>query len=268
MYKRQGLFTNKRTFQKRILGLVSYLGDKQELMPSIASQEVIEVEMSDFQLPIYAQARLSELSEVKQNAKRAKARAANKIYEDTNSTYRIFSRAFCNFVFPNDKLPNGVVLKRPYPNNAGLEDSIHDTNIGNKKILLNEDGLDAPSREELETNPDGLYDDSDFANNLDTNEETYAKRIDDALKLLKEHASKYLSRDGLLKYSPKFLKILDVIDETSNDPEKDGLHLIYSQFRTIEGIGVFKLVLEENGFAELKLKKNASGVYELSLIHI
>tara|TARA_A100001015_G_scaffold215889_1_gene242417 strand:- start:378 stop:3719 length:3342 start_codon:yes stop_codon:yes gene_type:complete len=261
----KGLFTNKRTFQKRILGLVSYLGDKQELMPSIASQEVIEVEMSDFQLPIYAQARLSELSEVKQNAKRAKARAANKIYEDTNSTYRIFSRAFCNFVFPNDKLPNGVVLKRPYPNNAGLEDSIHDTNIGNKKILLNEDGLDAPSREELETNPDGLYDDSDFANNLDTNEETYAKRIDDALKLLKEHASKYLSRDGLLKYSPKFLKILDVIDETSNDPEKDGLHLIYSQFRTIEGIGVFKLVLEENGFAELKLKKNASGVYELNI---
>ena len=131
----KGLFTNKRTFQKRILGLVSYLGDKQELMPSIASQEVIEVEMSDFQLPIYAQARLSELSEVKQNAKRAKARAANKIYEDTNSTYRIFSRAFCNFVFPNDKLPNGVVLKRPYPNNAGLEDSIHDTNIGNKKIV-------------------------------------------------------------------------------------------------------------------------------------
>ena len=35
----------------------------------------------------------------------------------------------------------------------------------------------------------------------------------------------------------------------------DGLHLIYSQFRTIEGIGVFSMVLEANGYHRFKLKK-------------
>ena len=34
--------------------------------------------------------------------------------------------------------------------------------------------------------------------------------------------------------------------ENIEDPKNSGLHLIYSQFRTLEGIGVFKLVLEEN----------------------
>ena len=36
-----------------------------------------------------------------------------------------------------------------------------------------------------------------------------------------------------------------------------GLHLIYTQFRTIEGIGMLKLVLEHNGFTQFKLKKES-----------
>ena len=34
------------------------------------------------------------------------------------------------------------------------------------------------------------------------------------------------------------------------DPTHKGLHLVYSQFRTLEGIGIFKLVLLANGFVE------------------
>jgi hypothetical protein len=45
----------------------------------------------------------------------------------------------------------------------------------------------------------------------------------------------------------------------------DGLHLIYSQFRTIEGIGVFSMVLEANGYHRFKLKKNASHEWELDM---
>ena len=43
-----------------------------------------------------------------------------------------------------------------------------------------------------------------------------------------------------------------------------GSHLLYSQFRTLEGIGIFKLVLEANGFAEFKLKKEG-GVYVIDI---
>ena len=34
--------------------------------------------------------------------------------------------------------------------------------------------------------------------------------------------------------------------------------MIYSQFRTIEGIGILKLILEANGYAEFKIKKDVS----------
>ena len=43
----------------------------------------------------------------------------------------------------------------------------------------------------------------------------------------------------------------------NNIEENKGLHLIYSQFRTLEGIGIFQLVLEANGFAQFKIAKNA-----------
>jgi hypothetical protein len=53
--------------------------------------------------------------------------------------------------------------------------------------------------------------------------------------------------------------------ENIQDEEHAGLHLVYSQFRTLEGIGIFKLVLEQNGFAQFKIKKNASGIWELDI---
>jgi hypothetical protein len=49
------------------------------------------------------------------------------------------------------------------------------------------------------------------------------------------------------------------------DPEYEGLHLVYSQFRTLEGLGIFSLVLEKNGFAEFKIKKTPAGVWEINI---
>jgi hypothetical protein len=49
-------------------------------------------------------------------------------------------------------------------------------------------------------------------------------------------------------------------------PENMGLHMIYSQFRTLEGIGIFSLILEANGFSRFKIKKDVStGVWELDM---
>ena len=79
----------------------------------------------------------------------------------------------------------------------------------------------------------------------------YPKRILRALAALKTAEEEYLSPEGLRKYSPKFLKILENLKEKDNE----GLHLIYSQFRTLEGIGILKLVLEANGYAEFKIRK-------------
>jgi hypothetical protein len=76
----------------------------------------------------------------------------------------------------------------------------------------------------------------------------------------KSPEEQYLSEEKLEIYSPKFLKIIQNILDDANR----GLHLVYSQFRTIEGIGILRLALKANGFAEMRLKKmDSTGMWEL-----
>ena len=44
--------------------------------------------------------------------------------------------------------------------------------------------------------------------------------------------------------------------ENVQDASHVGLHLIYSQFRTLEGIGILSLILKANGFAEFKIRQD------------
>ena len=53
--------------------------------------------------------------------------------------------------------------------------------------------------------------------------------------------------------------------ENLKDPDFRGLHLIYTQFRTIEGIGVLKLILEANGFTQFKIKKDEAEIWRLAI---
>jgi hypothetical protein len=90
---------------------------------------------------------------------------------------------------------------------------------------------------------------------------TYKKRIDDAIKFIEEHSDDFLTPEALEKYSPKFLHMLEIINDSNNI----GLHLVYSQFRTLEGIGIFSLVLEKNGFARFKITKTAGNTWEIDI---
>ena len=78
----------------------------------------------------------------------------------------------------------------------------------------------------------------------------YTEEIRAALDYLQSN-SEILLPSGLATYSPKFLEILYNL----MNPDHVGLHLIYTQFRTLEGIGILKLVLEANGFAHFKIAK-------------
>jgi hypothetical protein len=69
--------------------------------------------------------------------------------------------------------------------------------------------------------------------------------------MLEKNNDKYLTPEALQKYSPKFLHILENIQ----DEQHSGIHLIYSQFRALEGVGILKLILEANGFTQFKIKK-------------
>ena len=205
----------KTLFQKRIMGLTSYFPDLTQLMPrfnKLTDIHVIKIPMSDYQLSQYEEIRQEER---KQSKPKKKKKNINNLYKESTSTYRIFSRAACNFVFPEGK--------RPKPNN---------------KFAQNE------------TDIDNNNDETSSDNN-------YNEQLVSALKLLEDNGREFLSDVGLQKYSPKFLNIL----ENLQDPKYKGLHLIYSQFRTLEGIGILRLVLLYNGFKEFKLKKDQNGLW-------
>jgi len=89
----------------------------------------------------------------------------------------------------------------------------------------------------------------------------YKTAIAQAYAVIKKYKSDFLSPEKLEIYSPKFLKMLQNIE----DPEHRGLHLVYSQFRSMEGIGIFSLVLEANGFAHFKIKKTGIDSWELNM---
>ena len=258
---------NQNMFRMRILGLTSYFRSAQEqLMPRFNKLneddfKVIEIPMSDFQFGVYEEARAQERKledkNKKNQAKKPKAGAdSDDVYSDTVSTYRIFSRAFCNFVFPKPD------IKRPMPNNnQTIESNLKEIENADK---LTEDIIEVVKPEEKVENIDGKYEADDITNLKQqgiTGDSSYQKRLEEALNLLEINSNKYLSKQALLTYSPKYLNILENIV----DSDHEGIHLLYSQFKTLEGIGIFKLVLKENNFAEFKIKKNSKGEYVLNV---
>jgi hypothetical protein len=105
-----GNIKNDNLFKRRILGLTSYFRSAQEqLMPEFNKDtdfKVIKIPMSDFQFGVYEQARIQERKIAKAAAKKKLKQVATDVYKDTVSSYRIFSRAFCNFVFPENRRPS------------------------------------------------------------------------------------------------------------------------------------------------------------------
>lgn len=251
-----GTIKNQDLFKRRILGLVSYFSDIEKLMPrynKIRDFKIIRIPMSDYQFLIYENARSKEREEEIRNA--IKSKKKNDIYDETlSSTYRIFSRLFCNFVFPE-------TIGRPFPVSGRNKDEELDMAIQKE---INEDDIEAyNARERIENDVNGIYeaDDEQRINISERIDTSYAQRIDEALNAIWVNKDTILSQEALQNYSPKFLSMIDKISDT----EKRGLHLVYSQFRSVEGIGIFKMVLEYNGYAQFKIRKNESGIWEINI---
>jgi len=251
-----GEIKNINLFQRRILGLTSYFRSAQEqLLPSFVKTDsgelyhVVKSPMSPHQFGIYEKIRKEEADRESKNKKRKlKAKTKEELYE-ISSTYRIFSRAACNFTFP-------VSIDRPVPNVK--ENSEISENLFDAVPLAERKFTDAYASVDDEENKE--EDEEEIA---PAEESKYEGRIQKALEdvsVIDEETkkSKYLNKDALGVYSPKFKEVL----ENLLDEENEGLHLLYSHFRTIEGIGILKLILQANGFAEFKIKKNGS-VWEI-----
>ena len=385
---------NTNAMKRRILGLSSYFRSAQEkLLPRFTKTmgldyHLVKIPMSDFQFGVYEKARAGEREIEKQGRKKqnndnANAQKMNELYEKNTSTYRIFSRLYCNYVMPNRPMPteeernerakkkrDKIELallekereknkintvggadnistshklfdnidsdeqsydnidsdKQSYDNidsdndvDSGVDNdvlansrktsidyflkqkqnqktisssssplriipkkiTIKETNATTSKKYTNTDiepnhevvkeeeemkeeeekdkteekqileqAKDTENDEELEAEKENEVEGDEILEKMGG--QLYKEQIENALKYMEQNANEFLSKEALITYSPKFLNILENIQ----DPEHTGLHLVYSQFRTLEGLGIFSLVLDANGFTRFKLSKN------------
>ena len=133
---------HKLYFQKKIVGMTSYLGDKKELMPDIIipsyssnsktqykdeEMHIISLPMNENILRQYSERRALERSIDLNNKKRNKS-----TNDKTVSSYRM-PRSVCNFIFPNE-------ITRPIPNNK-LDKMNENLEVMEDKELRLNDGL-------------------------------------------------------------------------------------------------------------------------------
>jgi hypothetical protein len=237
---------NVNGLQRRILGLSSYFKSAQEdLLPKFEKEltkdyHIIDIEMSDFQFKIYEDARKEERKSEKPSKK------PSNVYEEAKSSYRIFSRLFCNYVMNDRPMPRVKMLKEAKEGDEEKEDNFIQ--------LLNKE----ETKIDVDVEREGEVEGDEFLNKIA--DETYDARIETKINEMISNGGEYFSRDALQIHSPKFLNILENIQ----DPRHIGLHLLYSQFRTLEGVGLFTMVLDYNGFTRFKLKR-VSDMWELDI---
>jgi len=245
---------NTDALKRRILGLSSYFRSAQEnLLPRFNKQlgvdyHIIRIPMSDTQFKIYEAARVEERKLEKKKPKQAMAED----YEDKSSTYRIFSRLFCNFIIPDRPIP---LRKKKSDEDKDIEEGEGETDI----VAALKQGKKVESKQDVEDEREGEIEGDEVLQDIGGT--TYMERLQNKLKDMEAHSNDFFTPEALETYSPKFLHILENIQ----DPEYQGLHLVYSQFRTAEGIGLFTLVLNKNGFTQFKIKKNSLGLWEINI---
>jgi hypothetical protein len=218
LFLAHGSIKNENLFKRRILGTVSYYnGEDSDLLPSKIGPTIVKCIMSKHQTQIYKQVRSSERD--KERISIMKSKGKPKEGEKVSSYYRVFSRACCNFVFPEK-------IERPFP-------------VGNNNAITEEDEADVDENN---------FVDDDYLKAKKKRNQQYEKDKQQAFDDLEANMDKYLVQSKLPEYSDKFNKLVKNLEKSK------GSAFIYSQFRALEGIGILSLVLKANGYAQYKIK--------------
>ena len=221
---------NEDLFKRRVLGTLSYYKTTgSEFFPTMLPTNIKYLDMTNHQLSKYVDVRRKEME-----MDDRKKRFGNKGNADVNSVYRAFSRMVCNFVFPDN-------IKRAFPQDIRM--------VMKKELAKNEDDDD---------------EEGDKDDKIDINKAVaaqYEKQLEDAMSKLEK--SEAIDIDNLYKhYSPKFAEMLKDMNESP------GTVLVYSQFRMVEGLGVFKEIMNRNGYVEINIVKNEDFGYIIEDIDI
>ena len=243
----------------RLSGLISYYkAGKPELVARVESDEVVTVDMSDRQLQQYTIVRQAEIKQEERDRKgkgKAKPKAGARYAEVVKSqkgTFKIFSRAACNFVFPED-------VPRPRPG----KEEIAVVDLGQAKSFGSDGRGDVIA--EADQDESGSVAGEQAAKAAEEAAKTlalanpYLEQIRAALVSLRRKGLEIFSPENLPTYSPKFQAIIDRLEKAK------GPALLYSQFKTLEGLGLFAMALDiQKNYIKFDITIQANGLWALA----
>jgi len=94
--------------------------------------------------------------------------------------------------------------------------------------------------------------------NVDAQSEDAVPEKTKILEALRKDPNRYLSETALKTFSPKLLRMLKNVKETMGTGEEWTNQFVYSQYRELEGLGVFSAILDANGWQPYKIVKQAN----------
>lgn len=234
---------NAELYLRRILGLVSYYrGASDKYYPTVKETELIEVPMSNYQHNEYEAVRAVERKIEKGSSGKSKGKKGLEKKKVT-SVFRTFSRQYSNFVFPE-------TIERPF------KSKLFSQRKKKKNENENNNSQNVSTFKELEKA-------EDIANSNRELTKSEKVKIEIALSELDKQRDQVLkdlgpdeSDGGLAKYSPKMREMLMKLNDV------EGIALVYSTYRTLEGIEIFSKALETNGYQKFGQSTNNSFNYK------
>jgi hypothetical protein len=243
---------NANVLKARAYGLISYYrGGSEELMPRTGRNEVVEVPMSEFMFKQYSLARLAELEmeapvqevEEGKGAKKGQkgmTKAEVDLYTQATKSqqtgFLALSRAACNWVFP-EEVPRPKVSVKDQVKLLGAEQNrLIDADLSEDMDTELNVGPSALAEEAEVEKTDAVLPDEVVQEEPTPLSATLAGIIGTLMSGLEAKADDYLNT-ALATYSPKYATMV------ANIRESPGPALVYSQFKTLEGLGIFAAVL-------------------------
>jgi hypothetical protein len=218
---------NPMMLERRIQGLIShYEAYDIQQFPVLNETKYVKIEMPDQIYKEYMDVRQKEF-ELEMKNKKTGSQQAQKELTSPNY-YRCLSRAMCNFMFP---------FARPRP-------------ASTKYLVQKEMTYDDEDADEVEGALEALEGKKveDKAVQGKPKKASYDELIQEAIK--KVITKGYFKTEAKMKeISPKFVSIYE------NIQNQEGTCILYSQFRKVEGLGLFKVYIESKGFRKLDITK-------------
>jgi hypothetical protein len=264
---------NANVLKARCNGLISYYrGGSEDLMPRELERKVVEIPMSEMMFKEYTRARAAELEmegvvEPDEGAAAAAAkpvkgisRAEQDLYAQATKTqqtgFLALSRAACNWVFPPE-VPRPKMTIKQQTQLLGIEPER--TIAADLVVDADLDSAPAPPEEGSAEASEAVIKDEVVAEAAAAPADAaLAGVVTGLLSGLEANADAYLNK-GLAAYSPKYAAMLDIIRSTP------GPSLVYSQFKTLEGLGIFAAALRaaDEKFVQLDIEKDATGQWTI-----